>query len=280
MSPVPQIYVLICTLDDGILRVPDVLRPAEEGVRYIVGWQQTGLTEAGQKSYPEDLNRGDVTVSTMQGRGLCRNRNHVMEVAFSQMSDPMANVVFVIADDDERLEEDAFKHLRELYSSYPKLDIALLQVADLVSGNPLKRYVPNPIDYRNRPRSYYPSSVELTFRSRVYLTGLRFDERFGLGSDRLSAGEEDVFLADALHRGLRIWLYPRVLCRTSCDTTGSRNLDVKVLRSKGAVYGYRHSLLWAFFRSWREAISLGVRKRRAVLPIFRNIWYGVKYIRQ
>lgn len=275
-----KIYVLVSTIDDGILRVPGVLLPPVEGVRYVVSWQQTSTTAADPSELPEELNRPDVTVTTMEGRGLCRNRNHAMQVAASLMSEPLEDAIFVIADDDEILEPDAFQLIREVYSHFPKLDIALMQVANRADRIPLKKYPMKPIIYKKRPRQYYPSSVEMTFHSRVYLMGLRFDERFGLGSERLSCGEEDVFLSDAESRGLCIMIYPRGLCRTARYTTGSRVLDVKVLRSKGAVYGYRHSLLWAFFRSWREAISLAIRNRRAPLPIFRNIWYGVKYIRK
>ena len=275
-----NIYVLVSTIDDGIRRVPGVLLPPAEGVRYVVSWQQTSTAVSDHSELPEELNRPDVTITTMEGRGLCRNRNHAMQVAASLMADRLEKAIFVIADDDEMLEPDAFKLIREFYCHFPKLDIALMQVASRVCRIPLKKYPMGPVSYKKRPRQYYPSSVEMTFRSRVYLMGLRFDERFGLGSERLSSGEEDVFLSDAESRGLSIMIYPRGLCRTSRFTTGSRVLDVKVLRSKGAVYGYRHSLLWAFFRSGREAISLAISNHRALLPIFRNIWYGVKYIRQ
>lgn len=275
MERCPSIYVLVCTINEGIRKVSRVLLPPEAGVRYVVSWQQTKVCEA----CPEALQRDDVTITTLQGRGLSRNRNHAMQVAVSLFSDMMEDVVFVIADDDERLEATAFSKIRDLYARYPRLDGALWRMADLEDGHLLKEYPASVTDYRHCPRNCYPSSVEMTFRSRLYVMGLRFDERFGLGSERLAAGEEEVFLADALRRGLRIWMYPQVLCFTVAQTTGLRVLDVKVLRSKGAVYAYNHSILWAFFRSVREALSLAFRHRYPFSPIFRNIWYGVKYIR-
>ena len=277
----PAIYVLICTLDDGIRRVAQVLLAYEEGVRYVVSWQRSSVpTEAMEQAARELEAREDVVVTELSGAGLCRNRNHAMDVVASLQTNAMEDVVYVIADDDERLEPDAFRKIREFYVSHPCVDVVLWQMASLADGRPLKSYPSALMDYRDRPRSYYPSSVELTFRSRLRVLGLRFDERFGLGSEKLAAGEEEVFLTDVLRRGLRVWMNPSLLCRTSASTTGSQLLNPKVLRSKGAVYAYGHGRLWSFFRSCREAISLGLRQRHPIWPIFRNIWYGVNYIRK
>ena len=275
MNNAPELFVLISTIDDGICRVADVLLPSEVGVRYVVSWQQTRTFE----DYPIELQREDVTLTTLAGHGLSRNRNQAMKVAVSLLDDKLKDTVFIIADDDERLSSDALKQVRQFYTEHPKIDVVLWQMVSIEDGQPMKPYPPQPTEYRCRPRSYYASSVEMTFRSRVFLSGVCYDERFGLGSNRLSAGEEAVFLEEAQQKGFRIWIYPHVLCRTRRATTGRNVLDVKALRSKGAVYGYNHSLVWAFFRSLREALTLAWRNRCAAIPLFNNIWYGVKYIR-
>ena len=278
MKPL-SLYVLISTIDNGIHQVPEVLLPPEDGVFYVVSWQQT--TPSQYVAPPQELTgRKDVVISPLEGRGLCRNRNHAIEVAISLQEDALEDAVFIIADDDERIEKDAFKNIRELYSRYPKLDVSLFRMKDIDNGCLLKRYPKTMTSFALCPRYYYPSSVEMTFRSRLSLMGIRFDERFGIGSEKLAAGEEDVFLTDALRHGLQVWICPHVLCSTKAQTTGSRVLDKKVLRSKGAVYGYRLPLIKAFFRSCREALSLAVRNRQSFFLIFRNIWYGVKYIRR
>ena len=276
--PSPNLYVLISTIGRGIQRVPQVLLPPQDGVRYVVSWQQ-GKGDDGVE-YPAHLKeREDVVLSVMEGKGLCRNRNNAMKVATSWFADPMEDAVFVIADDDERLEPDGLEKVRQVYGAHPKVDVVLWQMCSIADGQRLKDYPLTLTDYDKAPRSYYVSSVEMTFRSRNYFMGLRFDERFGLGSEKLCAGEEDVFLRDAQQLGLHIWLFPRVLCRTEATTTGSHVLEPKVLRSKGAVYAYRRSWIWTFCRSWREAFSLAWRHHVAVIPLFRNIWSGVKYIR-
>lgn len=277
MEARPLIFVLVCTIDEGIRRVGEILLAPEAGVRYVVSWQQThvGL------ECPTDLHRPDVVVTRMEGKGLSRNRNHAISAALELLGDEQEDAVFIIADDDEQLEPGALAEVRRQYMEWPQADIVLWQTLTLEDGLPLKPYPATAMDYRCRPRSYYASSVEMTLRSRVFSSsGIRFDERFGLGSERLSAGEEAVFLRDAERLGLRIWLTPKVLCRTRRATTGQRALDVKSLRSKGAEYGYGHSLLWAFLRSAREAAGLAWRHGCRVAPVFYNIWYGVKYIRQ
>ncbi len=278
MAKRPPVYVLICTINEGIGRVPKVLLPAEDGVRYVVSWQQT--TADSEVECPLVMKeRKDVCITTIQGCGLSKNRNHAMEVASALLNDPLEDAIFVIADDDEQLEPGILQRLRQLYGEEDRLDVALLRIKSSEDGSWLKPYPQQRIPYRQRPRTYYPSSVEMTFRRRLWVLGLRFDERFGLGSEHLCAGEEDVFLSDALSKGLKIDVIPEVLGTTSSATTGRDVLHVKALRSKGAVYAYRHSFPWTVMRSWREALSLARKYHRPVWPIFRNIWYGVKLIR-
>ena len=276
-----KILVLICTIDDGICRVPSTLLSPEEEVWYAVSWQRTSAALSPEAKQAEVLlrHRTDVCLTTLAGRGLSRNRNHAVETALSCLSNPLEDAIFVIADDDERLFPDTFARLRTLYQHHPRMDGALLRVRRTFDGQYLKPYPHTLMAYGRHPRSYYPSSVEMTFRTRVWHTGVRFDERFGLGSDQLCAGEEDVLLTNLLRKGLRVLIVPEDLCTTQAATTGSRVLEPRVLRSKGAVYGYQWSLAGAVMRSVREALSLGWKQRVNPLPIFRELWYGLQYIR-
>ena len=282
-----NIYVLIATIDEGIHRVPSILLPEQEGVRYVVSWQRRptpspsrdGGVLAALSTEKALLLRPDVTVSVIEGRGLCRNRNNAIKTAIDLLDDPLEDAVFMIADDDEQLMPEAFSRISEAYSKNPRLDGALFRMRSSKDGYYFKTYPPKAVTYGKHPRSYYPSSLEMTFRTRVWQMGFRFDERFGLGSEQLCAGEEEVLLTNLLRRGLRVLIVPEDLCVTNATTTGSRVLDPKILRSKGAVYGYQRSLPEAFLRSLREALSLGWKQRVSPLHLFRELWFGVKYIR-
>ena len=272
-----KIFVLISTIDRRVLRVPEMVRVQETDVHYVVVWQTT--REWDDIDLSDLTARKDVTLVAPEGHGLSRSRNLAMETALGLLSEPTEDAVFVIADDDETFRSDAFGLLNSYYLQHPDVDIALMRTRSNISRHYFKKYPAKECDYRKRPRSYYPISVEMTIRSRVCHAGIRFDERFGLGSYKLCAGEEDIFLTDALDSGLRIVITPIDLAYTRPQTTGSRHFDTKVLRSKGAVYGYTRSWAGAFLRSLREAVSLSVRHRRRFIPVFRKIWYGVKYIR-
>lgn len=270
-----KIFILICTLDEGILRIPDMLLAEQEGIYYVVSWQRT----KGESDKMILKERKDVKLVTMEGRGLCRNRNHAIEAALAWLDSPLEDAIFIIADDDERLMPEAFDRLRDIYMRYPKMDGALMRLRSSVDRHYFKPYPPTLIAYGRHPRSYYPCSWEMTFRTRVWQMGLRFNERFGLGSEVLCAGEEDVLLTDMKLKGLNILIVPEDLGYTDPMTTGSHVLNPKMLRSKGAVYGYQHTLFVAWLRSLREAMSLGWKQKVNPWPIFSNILFGVNYIR-
>ena len=278
-----KIFVLIATIDEGMCRVPEVLLSEETGVRYVVSWQQTkdeaSMIVRAQEAAAALRARTDVRVTTLEGRGLCRNRNHAIATALDSMDDPLEDAIFVIADDDERLMPEAFERLRDVYGRYPKMDGALMRLLSSVDGQYFKAYPDTEVVYGRHLRSYYVCSWEMTFRARVWQTGLRFDERFGLGSERLCAGEEEVLLTDMQRKGLRVLIVPKDIGYTHPQTTGDKVLDAKVLQSKGAVYGYQHSYVRALLRGVREALSLGVKNHKNPLPLLNEIRRGINYIR-
>ena len=276
-----KILVLISTIDDGLRRVPNNLLSPETDVWYVVSWQRTdsSLSSAAAEAAARLGTRTDVRLTTLAGHGLCRNRNHAIATAISYLDHPLEDAIFVIADDDERLLPDSFDRLRAAYQHYPRMDGALWRLRSTEEGQYLKHYPNDLTAYGHHPRSYYPSSVEMTFRTRVWQMGFRFDERFGLGSDYLCAGEEDVLLTDLLRKGLHVLMIPGTIGQTSISTTGSHTLEPKALRSKGAVYGYQRSFMGAVLRCLREALSMACHYKVNPLPLFRELWRGLKYIR-
>ena len=90
--------ILICSLNKGIVRIDDLLRPEQDGVRYVVSYQYTD--ERYLELVPDVLKqRKDVVLSVYKGQGLSNNRNHALELAKADL------VIF--ADDDSRLSDEA-----------------------------------------------------------------------------------------------------------------------------------------------------------------------------
>ena len=257
-SPRPTLDILICTIGNGLDRVPSMLPPPTEGVRYIVSAQY----EDSPTVIPQEISgRDDVTVDLIPGKGLSRNRNNALRLASSD--------ICLIADDDSRYRPEFIETILSSWQENPQADILTFQ-AQTLEGEPLHPY---PADY--------VCSIERTFRrTSITQRGIRFNERFGLGSPLLSAGEEDVFMADARKAGLNICYIPKVIVQTQARTTGTRFLeDPRIQVTKGATFRYVYGTYSAVWRSFKEAGWYLVHRHVNPLPILFNMLKGIWILR-
>lgn len=258
--------VLICTIDARIAQVADLLLPEQSGVCYLVSWQQSQAAH-GWATPAALAERPDVRVVTCQGKGISRNRNHAFQHARGNL--------LLLADDDARLEAKALQAVVAYFEQQPQVDV----VATCVKrgdGRWHKAYPKHSFDFRQMPRAYYVSSVELFVRHTARLP--RFDERFGLGSSHLASGEEDVFVADCSRAGLTAVFLPlHTATLTGTLTTGNTfDTNAKVRRSKGAVLAYLHGACGAWLRSVKFVLCYqGVLARWRV---FKDLVWGIHYI--
>lgn len=244
-----------------------VLKPKRSDVKYVVSWQQQGASKIEEKALPESLTRRkDVKIVVSKERGLAKNRNTALKFATGD--------ILLLADDDVEYEEGAFDLIKTCFDSSDS-DILCFQAADR-EGNLLHNYSPYPFTYDKKPRGTYFSSIEIAMRRLPTLP--RFDERFGIGSPLLGAGEEEVFLFEAHKAGLKISYLPLQIVRTNPDTTGTHYLSSPALwRTKGAVLYVMHGVLGAALRSAKDAFTRrGLRDRMAVL---NEMFKGIRYIR-
>lgn len=250
--------IMICTIGDGIFRVSDMLLPERPDVRYTVSVQNPG----NKTDIPALLSsRPDVNVSFVDGTGLSRNRNNALSMATGD--------ICLIADDDNRYLTEYIDNILDAWSGNPDADIITFQ-AQTYDGAPLHPY-PAP----------YVCSVEITFRrSSVIGHGLRFDERFGLGSQLLCAGEEDVFMADAQRAGLNIKYIPKIIVQTQGVTTATGFIGNKKLQiTKGATFRHVYGVCGAVWRSLKEAGWYLIHKGANPLPILFNMIRGIWILR-
>ncbi len=258
--------ILICTIDEGILRVPEVLMSPRGDVRYVVSMQWTN-PRAGRKDeeVEESLleqvpavlkEREDVALTFLEGKGLSRNRNHALE--------KVTGDVVLIADDDCRYTKELIGNIFAAYNGHPEADVIHFQALD-TEGKPLHPY-PVP----------YVSSVEMTFRREV---ATRFDERFGLGSEFFCAGEEDVWMKDAQEAGYHILYVDKPIVMTPKETTGKNFLKNKQMQvTKGAVFKHVYGTGGAAWRTLKEAGWWLVHKGANPLPILYNMVRGMQLL--
>jgi len=246
--------ILICTVADRIDRTVGMLLPQRQGVRYIISVQY----ESEPPALPCALqSRTDVTISLLQGMGLSRNRNNAILMSTAQ--------ICLIADDDNLYKPEYVDRIFDTWIKNPDADIITFQ-AQTYQGKPLHTY-PAP----------YICSQEITLRRESILSSnILFDERFGLGSRYLCAGEEDVFIFDARKAGLKIKYEPQVIVQTDKDTTGIRFLtDKKVQITRGATFRYLHGTFGAVLRCFKDAGWYLVHKGANPFPILQNMLKGI-----
>ena len=259
------IQFLISTLGERIAQAAKVLLPPMEGVSYVVVWQRNGI---GSDALPAELKeREDVSIVEDNGKGLARSRNIALEHATADL--------LVITDDDNRYDTAAIELIRNAFEKHPTAGLIQFQALSM-EGKPLRNYPAFPYAYETRPRGTYFCSVELVMRRKANLP--RFDERFGLGAE-LGCGEEEVFVHEAVKRGVKMIYVPQPLVRTDGATTGGRFLtDAAVQRAKGAVLCILHGKVGAWLRLCSQVMQLhGItwQKRK---EIAHNMCLGIQKV--
>lgn len=264
------IELLICSLNKGIVRVGDILLPPQQGVSYLVAFQYTD--ERYLDLIPTALSeREDVRLFTFEGQGLSLNRNNALDRAEGD--------IIIFADDDARFDQASFENVRTTFQQHNDIDVAFFQ-ASTYTGKPLKDY-PNSEINLSQPHSHDQSisAIEMAcLRTKVQGT-IRFDERFGLGTNMLTCGEEEIWLEDARRAGLTMRYFPIKMVETS--TLLKKQLlyvDPGVQRSYAAVKYYIHGV-----KAWCICLKFAfdaTRKGMAhFFPLMRRFAEGIRFLK-
>lgn len=227
-----ELEVLISTFGrEGIERICRSKHPRVAGVRWLVSWQ---LPDGDCPIPPKLAARDDFKIIKHATRGLSVNRNR----ALAEASAPL----LLIADDDLFYRPEELEHVIDMFRLNPQADILTFRFR---CSNATKNYPSRSFDLSRPPRGYYVSSVEIALRRAAIIgSGVRFNEAFGVGA-RFIAGEEDIFIHDALKSGLRGRFIPLTIC-THPDITTSTKLakDPKRIETLGAVHRLIHPGSW------------------------------------
>ncbi len=194
------VNILVATIDEGIGRVENILLDPRPDLKYIISHQ---VTAERFRAVPGALQRSDVVVSQIEGRGLCRNRNNALAMASGD--------IVVLADDDVRYCVENIKTVLDAFEADREMDVACFKIATPAGEPEYKEYTEYPY-LLNDQSHHYISSLEIVFRRKVIKAkGIAFDERFGLGSKLDSFGEEAVFIHDCVQAGIKVKYIPEYL---------------------------------------------------------------------
>lgn len=259
----PTIDILICTIGNRINQIPNNLLPPTEGINYIISYQ----TDDKPTSYPQALlQRDDVKITTIEGRGLSANRNNAIKHATGDL--------LIISDDDASYSIQRLNTIRNIALKNPQADVLTFMV-----DTPLKTYLhsypSNSFVYPARPKGFYYNSNEIVLRGRLKYP--LFDTRFGLGSKNLQMGEEEVFIHDCYLKKMRIEFYPFLLQTIPNITTSSHyNNTPSLQQSKGAVLTLLHGPAIASLKFIKTAIKM--RHNIKMSEHLKNMFQGMIYI--
>ena len=262
----PKLSLLICTINDRIAAVPEMLLPYDEQLCYVVSMQYTDDLFLAQIP-PVLYERKDVFIYPYFGAGLSANRNHALKHCTTELA--------VIADDDVRYSFETLNAAISLADAHPTVDVFCLQVHN-EDNHPIRSYADKEFDYAHQPKGNYFVSYEILLR--IDATLPTFDVRFGLGAPYLGCGEEEVFLYQAHRLGANVRSFPQLLCWIpSTPTTGSQFLtNRKVRHAKGAVLYMFHGFIGALLRITLAAFRLP--KGVGSVTIWWDMFLGIRYI--
>lgn len=226
-----KLQVMICTFGrEGIGRVADSVHPQMADVEYIVGWQLPD----GDYPVPEKLKeRSDFKIYRTNSRGLSKNRNFILSKATSPL--------LLISDDDVDYSESGLTTVIESFENNLDMDIITFRYD---SKEIPKEYPDFSFPLWSPPKSYYPSSIEISFRRESVQGRILFNELFGIGAT-FPSGEEDIFMHDCRKSGLKGLFIPAVICSHDGATTSDRDsANLEFIRTKGAVFSELFPFSW------------------------------------
>lgn len=242
----PTLTLAISTLGVGVERI--VLPDPRPEVRFLVVWQDPDGQRRGW------MERADVEVVEMEGRGLSRSRN----AALLHAKTPY---VWLFDDDAQPCVDAALALVERARAEGWAVVTGAVRTPE---GAPFKPYPRQEAAWKLRTAPKLSSIETIIDVEAVRARSIRFDEAFGLGA-RWTMGEEFLFMASVLRAGLRAVYVPSVIAVHPAESTGKDFGRDQVWQASSAA-------LARVFGAWALPVRLAMawRKRHALGA--RNMW--------
>lgn len=253
-----MLSIVVSTLEKGIEQMEKTVAFRHPAVRYLIV-HQTRLN----LGVPEYLQqRPDIKVVQSTTRGLAASRNIGLSHCQTQYA--------LIADDDvEFLASGIIEMLGIIRKERPDFALFRIRTPD---GQPEYKDYPDKT-YRVKRLQHWVSSIEIVINvERLKGEGIRFDERFGLGTI-LDRGEEEIFVSDLIQSGLVGYYYPIPIVMHPYESSGKIPRSEKQRHFFQGAYDTRLGVSSLLHASWFDYL----RHPDRILP---SIYYyrGKKYI--
>ncbi len=228
-----KIGLVISTLNEGIFNLKNTL-PVEADEIIIVHQVVPENKSDYSGIYNEFYARG-CKIIPLPTKGLSLSRNTGLYAAISDY--------VLICDDDGVFEKNLFEILRNAIQKFPDAEIFSFQTKT-PDGLPYKKYPPTSYQHSKRSAAKVSSIEILIKRSWLLQTKLKFDERFGLGSN-FPTGEEFIFLSEAINSGAKVLFIPEYIVTHAAHSSGKHFTDT-LIKSKGALFARTYGWKYPF----------------------------------
>ena len=189
--------------------------------------------------------------------GLSKSRNEALKW--------FRDGIGVIADNDVMYVKEAHKIIADAHKANQDAGIIIFQIKT-PQGCFYKTNYPAQKKILKKRDLWRVSSVEITFKKEI-AEKLRFDERFGLGTN-FPSGEEFIFLCQA-YKNHKIVFVPEVI-GVHPAFNKIKVHDPKVLMSKGAMVKVTYPYLWICVLT-----VFALKKAESILHFFVIIRWGI-----
>lgn len=199
-------------------------------------------------------------------KGLSKSRNMALDNASAD--------ICVIADDDFKYYDNSSKKILEAYEKYSDADIIAFYYCS--TGRQKKKF-DNKVKRVNYLNSLKICSAQITFkRESLEKKSIRFNERFGAGTEKYKAGEENIFLYECLRKGLKIYIEPVYILEIQekgNESAWFKGYNKNFFETKGAVY---YQMTKRFY--WILILQFAIRKRNLYKNSDITIIKAIKYM--
>lgn len=217
----------ISTMNESILSLYDKVKNIPEEILIIICCQFSKETSIDERLV--GLNNAHIVYK--QEKGLSKSRNTLLKEASLQHVDYL-----IISDDDVSYDRSGLEKLSE-YLTLPGNAMSHYQFQSRDANNILrKNYKKKSFEIKFKD-IFRVSSIEMCLNiNEIVKSNIYFDEDFGLGG-KYPAGEEPIFLADALKSNHTIKFIPITITVHPLESSGMKVFTDEIsLYSRGAIF--------------------------------------------
>lgn len=198
-------------------------------------------------------------------RGLAKSRNQAINESDA--------AICLFADNDVTYVDGYIKTIEQAYQKYPEADIIAFTVTGEGNNRSVSRLKTGSV---NRVMSMKISSVQISFkRSAIKEHQLSLNENFGVGSNKFNSGEENIFLYQAIKKGLKVYYVDEKIGEVSFEESTWYGQDRKKdLLTKGAMFYQMSSWLYPLYN-----LQFAMRKQKEFQADF-SLWQIIKLLFQ